>query len=227
MLPFVDIMLQRIPLASSDADIEALLDYLAEHLRYRSAFLLDFPVDASRPIRLWDSNAERRQWWLQLTHNGLNSISRSLADILARGGVQHADIDPADPRFELATRYDFASATIVPITFDAQTRGIAHFSGETRDLTEMTLPLQIVCYALLMQARALDEHTVAADITLTPRERQIMELSALGLTSEAVATELGISPRTINQHIENISAKLGTRNRVHTVAEAIRRGLLA
>lgn len=54
-----------------------------------------------------------------------------------------------------------------------------------------------------------------------------MELSAEGMTSELVAMRLDMSPRTVNQHIDNVAGKLKTRNRVHTVAEAIRRGLLA
>ncbi|KKB81213.1 hypothetical protein VW35_03520 [Devosia soli] len=227
MLPFVDDMLQRIHLAASDAEIEQLLGDLASQLLYRSAFLLDFPLAKKDSVRLWDSNPARRDWWLAVTDNGSNSISRSLADNLARGGVQHDVIAVDDPRHPFAVQYDFVSTTLVPITFESKTRGVAAFVGEERDLSALILPLQIVCYALLMQARGLREDATTSEAILTPRERQIMELSARGLTSEAVAAELGISTRTINQHIENITGKLGTRNRVHTVAEAIRRGLLA
>jgi DNA-binding CsgD family transcriptional regulator len=35
-----------------------------------------------------------------------------------------------------------------------------------------------------------------------------------------------MSTRTANQHVDNVAAKLGTRNRAHTVAEIVRRGLL-
>ncbi|KKC37472.1 hypothetical protein WH87_11925 [Devosia epidermidihirudinis] len=62
--------------------------------------------------------------------------------------------------------------------------------------------------------------------SLTPREREVLGLSAKGLTSQEVAERLGMSPRTVNHHVDNVAIKLGTRNRVHTVAEAIRRDLL-
>jgi DNA-binding CsgD family transcriptional regulator len=35
-----------------------------------------------------------------------------------------------------------------------------------------------------------------------------------------------MSARTVNQHVDNVADKLGTRNRAHTVAEIVRRGLL-
>ena len=41
-----------------------------------------------------------------------------------------------------------------------------------------------------------------------------------------IAGELGMSPRTVNQHVDNVADKLGTRNRAHTVAEIVKRGLL-
>ena len=228
MHSFVDTMLRRMSTARTDADIEALLSSLAEALGYRSAFMLDFPKDGSEPIHLWDSNEQRSLWWRKATDNGTRSVSRSLAEVVSGDGVQYVQIAPDDPRYELAVTYDFHSATLVPITFDHETRGIASFSGETRHVANMALSLEIVCYGLLMQARLIGSRSDAPShpAVLTPREREVMDLSARGLTSEMVAGELGMSPRTVNQHIDNISAKLKTRNRVHAVAEAIRRGLL-
>jgi len=62
--------------------------------------------------------------------------------------------------------------------------------------------------------------------SLTPREREVMQLSASGLTSAEIADKLGMSARTVNQHVDNVADKLGTRNRAHTVAEIVKRGLL-
>lgn len=52
-------------------------------------------------------------------------------------------------------------------------------------------------------------------------------LSATGRTSAEIARELGLSPRTVNQHVENVAEKLGTKNRTHTIAELMRHHLLA
>lgn len=227
MLPFVEKALNEIRQIRRDADVDALLGDLADTLGYRSGYLLEFPSDASQPIRLWDSNEERAKWWRAHTQNGAASVSRSLAEVLARGGVQNTIISPGDHRYEEAAKYDFAEATVIPITFDSETRGIASFSGHADDLDAIGASLQLVVYSLLAQARTLE--TALRDEAmpnLTPREREVMGLLAQGYTSDLAADRLGLSPRTVIQHVDNVAMKLGTSNRVHTVAEAIRRGLL-
>jgi DNA-binding CsgD family transcriptional regulator len=221
-------MLRRISGVKDEADMETLLGDLAELLGYRSGYLLDFPNDATAPIQLWDSDPARAAWWREQTGNGTHSISRSLAEVLEQRGVQRLEVKPDDPRYDFAVTYDFDSTTVVPVTFDSQTRGVASFSGRgADDIAEIALSLQVVCYALLMQARSLGAQVTLPSVTLTPREREVMALSAEGMTSDGVAGRLSMSPRTVNQHLDNVATKLKTRNRVHTVAEAIRRGLLS
>jgi DNA-binding NarL/FixJ family response regulator len=43
---------------------------------------------------------------------------------------------------------------------------------------------------------------------LTPRERQVAELIARGLTVKAAARALDVSPSTVEVHIRNAAAKL-------------------
>jgi LuxR family quorum sensing-dependent transcriptional regulator len=60
---------------------------------------------------------------------------------------------------------------------------------------------------------------------LTPREQSVLRQASLGLTLEETAQALGLGEETIRSHFKKAQAKLGTRNRTHTVAEAMR-GLL-
>jgi len=53
--------------------------------------------------------------------------------------------------------------------------------------------------------------------TLTPREREIVQQIALGLTTDGIADELSISPETVRTHVRNAMAKL----RVHTRAQLV------
>jgi DNA-binding NarL/FixJ family response regulator len=69
-----------------------------------------------------------------------------------------------------------------------------------------------------------DEATVQPP--LTPREREVVALVADARTTNQIALELGISPRTVERHRENILAKLGMRDRVELTRYAIRRGLI-
>jgi RNA polymerase sigma factor (sigma-70 family) len=54
--------------------------------------------------------------------------------------------------------------------------------------------------------------------SLTPREREILEHTALGLHAKEIGAKLGISPRTVEVHKTRILEKLGLRN----VAELVR-----
>jgi len=48
---------------------------------------------------------------------------------------------------------------------------------------------------------------------LTPREKEVATLAALGLTNEEIAQELGISVKTVKAHLSLIFQKLGVKRR--------------
>ena len=61
---------------------------------------------------------------------------------------------------------------------------------------------------------------------LTGRECEVLRCVALGLSNKEAAIELGIAPRTIERHVENVRNKIRARNRAHMVAKAIGLGVL-
>lgn len=61
---------------------------------------------------------------------------------------------------------------------------------------------------------------------LTPREREVLRLIALGHTSVEIAEKLGLSPRTIETHRARIHRKLGLDTRAQLVQYALRHELL-
>jgi DNA-binding NarL/FixJ family response regulator len=62
--------------------------------------------------------------------------------------------------------------------------------------------------------------------TLTDREREVLTWLARGLSSREVATELGISVRTVETHRANLMAKLGVKSVAMLIQTAIREGLI-
>ena len=62
---------------------------------------------------------------------------------------------------------------------------------------------------------------------LSPRETEVLQLLADGLTTEKVAESLFLSPATVRSYTETAMHKLESRNRTHAVAAAIRGGLIA
>jgi ATP/maltotriose-dependent transcriptional regulator MalT len=63
----------------------------------------------------------------------------------------------------------------------------------------------------------------AAD--LTPRETEVLQLVAMGLSSRCIAKDLSLSQHTVAKHLTSIFAKLGVDNRAAAAAFAIRNGL--
>ena len=60
---------------------------------------------------------------------------------------------------------------------------------------------------------------------LTPRQRQVLTLSAEGLSNADIAVRLGISTKTVARHRENIMVRLNLHSRTELVKYAIRKGL--
>ena len=55
---------------------------------------------------------------------------------------------------------------------------------------------------------------------LTPREQEVLELLAAGLTNREIAEQLVISPQTVKKHTGGIYGKLGVRSRTEAAARA-------
>jgi DNA-binding NarL/FixJ family response regulator len=63
--------------------------------------------------------------------------------------------------------------------------------------------------------------------SLTPREREVLQLLARGLRNKEIATRLVVSERTVNFHLANIYAKLHVSGRTQALSKALERGLLS
>jgi DNA-binding NarL/FixJ family response regulator len=66
----------------------------------------------------------------------------------------------------------------------------------------------------------------SSDRPLTPRERQVLQLIALGKTTKELATILGISMKTADSHRSHIMSKLAVHETSSLVRYAVRRGII-
>ena len=58
--------------------------------------------------------------------------------------------------------------------------------------------------------------------SLTPTERDVVQLVTKGLANKDIATRLFVSPRTVQTHLTHVYTKLGLTSRVQLVQEAAR-----
>jgi two-component system nitrate/nitrite response regulator NarL len=61
---------------------------------------------------------------------------------------------------------------------------------------------------------------------LSPRELEVLRLTAGGRSAPAIGRELHLSPETVKSHLKNVYDKLGVSDRAAAVAEGMRRGLV-
>jgi LuxR family transcriptional regulator of spore coat protein len=59
---------------------------------------------------------------------------------------------------------------------------------------------------------------------LTKREREVFNLLVLNKSTKEIAADLGISEKTVRNHISNVMQKLGVKGRAQAVVELLKLG---
>lgn len=67
--------------------------------------------------------------------------------------------------------------------------------------------------ALLKLAAEVADHRAHDDRTLTARQTEVIALISRGLTNQQIASDLGISTRTVRKHVEDLFRRTGARSR--------------
>lgn len=87
-----------------------------------------------------------------------------------------------------------------------------------RDFSDADLALLVALRPLLARRVRVLTRRVPTLPALSPRERQVLELVATGLTDVAIARRLGCRPRTVDKHLEHAYRTLGVSNRAAAVS---------
>ena len=82
-----------------------------------------------------------------------------------------------------------------------------------------------IAHRVLTQFRAPTQAAAAAFEGLTARELETLELLAQGLSTTTIADRLGVSPKTVSNHVSNIVVKLQVTDRTQAALLARDAGL--
>lgn len=107
---------------------------------------------------------------------------------------------------------------------------VAAVNAAANDL--IVVPPQIL--ETLLSASSTERFSIDAEAelpaelfeSLTPREREVLELLGEGESNKAIARRLKISEHTVKFHVASIFGKLGAGTRTEAVTVALRRGLI-
>lgn len=69
--------------------------------------------------------------------------------------------------------------------------------------------------------RAANEQVLRHQLKLTAREAEVLLWVSRGKTNRDIGDILGLSPRTVNKHLEQVFAKIGVENRATAAIQVV------
>lgn len=111
----------------------------------------------------------------------------------------------------------FGASALLPVAVDPETLAAA-LVASARGLA--AIPRQELAL-LLPQEERIDPAVNAPTESLTPRELEVLQLMARGMTNRQIARRLAISEHTVKFHAGAVLGKLNARSRTEAVARAI------
>jgi LuxR family transcriptional regulator, quorum-sensing system regulator BjaR1 len=116
--------------------------------------------------------------------------------------------------------------TIPMMTLEGDIAGFS-LAGERLEVSpEERQMLTLMATYALARSLVLRQSEPKRIVTLTPRELEALQWAAEGMSEWEVGERMGISEHGVDKHMRSARSKLGTKSRVHAVAEAIRLGLI-
>lgn len=100
-------------------------------------------------------------------------------------------------------------------------RSVKEAAAGRRFLSPPVTEIAIDAYIEQSRTGTFDAHE-----TLTPRQREVLQLAAEGKTNAEIADRLNISPRTVENHRSMLMQRLGLQNQTELIRHAIRHGLI-
>ncbi len=146
-------------------------------------------------------------------------------------GLHYTELLPEEARANVEAQFRRAVERGEPTDFETV---FVDASGQLRGTRAQHLPLRdgdtivgVLILAFDVRRAPVELARLKPDPRLTPRQLEILELIASGLSTMDVARQLTLSPETVRNHLRNAFRELRAHNRVEAIATAQRLGLLA
>lgn len=103
--------------------------------------------------------------------------------------------------------------------------GVLHLSASRRELLAVLRRALATSAGNRCATNSVQSSETIAEVRLTRREREILELLPLGLDNREIARRLRIAYDTVKEYVTNIFRKLNVTNRTQAAVWAVRNGL--
>ena len=187
---------------------------MAERFRSGDALFASAP---DMTIVLWNAEAERL-----MGVSAADAVGRPCWDVL-RG---------VDERGAVVCHPGCSGARLAREGWPVPCRRLLVKTGAGRKLVSaVTVAVELdgkdpVVLHVLRNGDVVSENGRATQVSLTPRQRAVLELLADGVPAKVIGRRLGIAEVTVRNHIQAILGELRCHSQLEAVAEARRRGLV-
>lgn len=186
--------------------------------------------DVTDAVLLMGGNVQWYEHYIAMGYMRHDPIARHCLTTSLPFDWDDAVYDPvAEPEMqklvEEAALHGLVAGLCIPIHIEGALEGGVSLVGDPKGLSEQQL-LEVHMLALYTYGQLRHLNIPLLPRSITARETEVLQWVAAGKTASEIGEITGLSARTINQHCENAQKRLGTSNRVHTVVEALRRGLI-
>ena len=168
-------------------------------------------IDTARPdVVVWDFG-----WTPESGINRLADLRDSLPPVLALLPEHDSAAN------EAAQAWRAGASGLLPRIADPLT-----IIAAAQSLAQGLIALDRDAAAELLQPASPEQANDTLVETLTPREIEVLQLLAEGMTNRAIAQRLEISEHTVKFHVNAILGKLGAQSRTDAVVRATRLGVI-
>jgi RNA polymerase sigma factor (sigma-70 family) len=147
------------------------------------------------------------------------------------------DLRGSRPRAKALVLSAMSEQRCLAAAIEAGAAGVLHKSTHMSDLVEgvrllaageQLLSQQEVIEALRLIVRERESRREAQALSekLTPREREVLQALAEGLSDKEIAQQLHVGVGTVHSHVANILSKLEVSSRLQALVFAVRHGIV-
>jgi DNA-binding CsgD family transcriptional regulator len=162
-----------------------------------------------------------------LTYMGGSDILECLASLASESGNYRAAARLFGSAAAIRQRMGAVRFKVWDAGYEASVAALRNVMGEEDFEAAWVEGASMATYeaiAYAQRGRGERKRPASGWASLTPAERDVVQLVSEGLGNNDIATRLFVSPRTVQSHLTHVYNKLGLTSRVQLVQEAARHG---
>lgn len=228
-------VLDRLQLIKSEAELKGVTEAALSNMGFETFSYFAFPK-AMQPVGFSNYPME---WVQHYTENGYGAfdpaVTGGLRSRLPYQWFKHMPIVSGREKLLLneSAEFGICAGAAIPVHTGVTEMGM-FFVSTSSDDGEFAALWKEHQYAVHLIATyfhsAFYDQVLKAeleqDVELTPRERECLYWASKGKSAWDTSVILNLAERTVNAHLQNAMQKLGCNSKLHTVVQAITKGLI-